>query len=553
MSNQDSLMETVKKLKNHPEKIQTAIGIILLFATGWLYISCIEPHILGLLFDDTIYVTLSKSLVSGQGYKALYMVTQPTQTLYPFLYPLTLSAGWLIWPDFPGNIDKFMGITVAFSLASLTLFYHYLRYYKKLPFGLTCLILIFLASNSFYLYYSIMTMTEIPYLFFSILTLYYAEKKLEKITLKSLVITILFSALSFHTRVVGVALIGGIFIWLLLRKQWKYAFIYGFGTAFLTVIPWIAWTSLHRPPAVTELNYPLVYEYGSYASAFLLNLFSDQFFLSSLINNGVAGFFHSIKLYFLPIGGLWATWVVGIIFGLFAITQGVQSIRRKEYSPSALYLTLYIGAIILWRYDDQMHRFIVVILPWLWYYALKPFASIAWGSPFKKRILIICFSLFLCFEGLILTSGFLTFKTLKDHLMDSTGARKWSEYEATFNYLKTKTPSESVVGTHWGPLFYLYTHRVTFNTSYWSLKREHGKRLYTPEAIKLLYKSVRHYGVNYMVLEFDSEGYKTRNGFPPVPQRIIEAFPESFSLVYHSPKNQIHVYRVAQEKNPGKQ
>ncbi len=531
-------------LEKYQKKVITLLGILVLVGAGLLYISCITPHSLGVLFDDTIYTVLAKSLAKGEGYKALYMVTQPTQTLYPFLYPLILSVGWLVFPHFPENIGLFMGITAAFSVFSLALFYAYLRKNKRFPMVLSFFVITFIAVNSFYLQYSVSVMTEIPYLFFSLLCLYYAERHRKEMTLKTVIFCVLLSALAFHVRMVGVALIGAIFLWLLVRKQWKFALIYVVGTACLTVIPWVGWTVLHRPPAVTDLNYPLVYEYGSYGSHFLLNLFSDKLFFQSLLVDGVGGFFRALKLYFSPFGGGWATWLVAVVFCLSLFWQGVQGVRNKNYSPSALYLVLYLMALILWRYDDQMHRFIVVILPWLWYYALRPFAFVQWDSKLKKGLLALCLVSFMGFEVVVAAGGYLTFKSLQQGAMDPVGVRKWSEYEALFEYLKRETPQESVIGTHWGPLFYLHTGRLTFNTTYWSLQKERGEYASTPESIAKLYKSARHYGVDYFVVEGDADTRYSQVDLPAAPHQIVETFSDEMQRVYSSPEGQLRLYKV---------
>jgi hypothetical protein len=63
--------------------------------------------LVGVFYDDGIYLSLAKALAEGHGYHLLYLPGTPAAVHYPFLYPLFLAALWKLAPLFPGNVAVF--------------------------------------------------------------------------------------------------------------------------------------------------------------------------------------------------------------------------------------------------------------------------------------------------------------------------------------------------------------------------------------------------------------------------------------------------------------
>lgn len=63
--------------------------------------------LVGVFYDDGIYLALARSLAEGHGYRLLYLPGAPAAVHYPFLYPLFLAALWKLAPAFPGNVALF--------------------------------------------------------------------------------------------------------------------------------------------------------------------------------------------------------------------------------------------------------------------------------------------------------------------------------------------------------------------------------------------------------------------------------------------------------------
>ena len=108
--------------------------------------------------------------------------------------------------------------------------------------AVTWVVLGMVLFNAHVLRYSTIMMSEVPFLFVSVLTLYGLMKwqKSEKGSRRYwllLAAVIVLSVWSYHIRTAGIALIGGIVWYLLMQRQWRQAVIYGGGFGLLS-LPW---------------------------------------------------------------------------------------------------------------------------------------------------------------------------------------------------------------------------------------------------------------------------------------------------------------------------
>jgi hypothetical protein len=83
--------------------------------------------LVGVFYDDGIYLALARSLAEGHGYRLLYLPGAPAAVHYPFLYPLFLAALWKLDPSFPANVALFQGANAVLLGAFAALLVLYLR------------------------------------------------------------------------------------------------------------------------------------------------------------------------------------------------------------------------------------------------------------------------------------------------------------------------------------------------------------------------------------------------------------------------------------------
>jgi hypothetical protein len=442
----EPLSQTTSEVDQRPSFLQKISGkvyllllLILLVIIGAYYVGAIDRECLGFTHDDGVYAVAGKSLAMGKGFKLLHVVGEPAQIKYPFGYPLILALVWLIQPQFPQNLPAMAYITIAFTLASCWLIFVWLKQCQKFPGWLALSITAIIPSNFFFLYFFGAIMSEAPYLFFSLWVLWLihqASLKEKPLSGKTLITLIALSSLSFLTRVLGVALMGAVGVWLLLNRQWKNALTYAIGCLFTGILPWVLWIKLNTP-TINPFNYPLVNAYSNYGLEFFHNLTTANYAnslgiaLFSLINKMqevmIPVLPNLLKIYpalaknpdIVNITSMGALTLSYLMFGYFLL-QGISALRKswvkgqfqaQTFSVPGLYLFFYLLIITLWNYEDQMSRFLTPVLPLLWFYFFKPFSrylpelGYKLATPRWKVVLASAFTVLICVLALCHIEG----------------------------------------------------------------------------------------------------------------------------------------------------
>ena len=163
----------------------------------------------GVYLDDGIYVSTAKSIASDQGYRLINLPGAPCQTKYPPLYPLILAGLWKIWPDFPSNLLAMQWVTLFMAAMSVGLSYYYVSVYGYATREIALLAGLLTVTSHYFLYYSTLTLSEMPFAFFLCLALLAFERFVgnasDRAYNKILLAVIL--TLPFLTRSIGIVLI----------------------------------------------------------------------------------------------------------------------------------------------------------------------------------------------------------------------------------------------------------------------------------------------------------------------------------------------------------
>lgn len=548
---------------------QWITGICLLVLTGlsaYVYAPCMDSQLAGFLHDDGVYLMSGQMLANGKGFilPNLADSTFPAEIKYPIVYPLILSLGWKLDPSFPQNLPLMHWLTSLFGILTLPLLYLYLRQIKSLDRWNSGLITFLTGSSFFYIFYTTSIMSEAPYFFLSLLTLFLAEKWLPSSMLKSirpwqLGLLVLLSVLVFHTRTVGVTLIGAISLWLFIYKQWRNLLFYSISALLTSVLPWLLWVKLHAPK-VTDLNYPIAFLYGGYGVEFGIHA-PNQFFhyIEALFSQGFYPLMENTLQTLFPalpylLGSVWPNTVLLLLCiytvnGLLLLPL-IRSIREKHWSISGLYVSCYLTLIALWLYPNQAARFLMVIQPWLWLALFKMRIDFKRPSLLKNVIfekIAITLSLFI----LTIWPAFQGYQLLKHmrqnhQVTPSPGyASLAKDYQEVFNYIQKNTPKTARIASVWDPLFYLYTKRKTFPIFSAALQPDQDGRI-AKSAFTRLDKSLIHYQVDYVVDEPFMISQQVVEATNPVVSGLRHFYPDSFELVFETTSKKIKVYHRKQ-------
>ncbi len=560
-------------------KIYALLGLILVVVIGAYYVGAIDGDCMGFTHDDGVYAIAGKSLAQGKGFKLLHVIGEPGEIKYPFIYPLILAVVWLFNPHYPQNLPTMLYVTIAFTLAACWLIFAWLKQCEKFPGWLALAVTAIIPANFFFIYFFSSIMSEAPYLFLTMLTLWIfhqASQKEKPLTRKTILILTLLSALSFLTRVLGLSLMAAIGTWLLLNRQWKNALIYGIGSLLLGVLPWALWVKLNTP-AITVFNFSLVNAYSNYGLEFFQNFTTGNYFhgvgiaVFSLINKMQEVMFpvlpNFLKIYphfkkdldfvqFISLGTLTTAY---LLFGYYVL-QVISTLMRtwkngqfqvQRYTVPGLYLFYYILIITFWNYEDQMARFLTPVLPLLWLYFFKPMASLLpdFGRKLQcarwKTVLASLVTVLFCTTALWAISGAynVIYTSRHQHWVES-GKYKWmwNEYKGVFSWINKNLPKDAKLAVASDVVFYLYTERPTFYTFYASLRRKNGH--FTKDSIPLLMQSLDHYGVNYLVAEPHMQARTILAPVNKVARDLLKQYPKRFKHIYASERTAINIYKI---------
>jgi hypothetical protein len=100
MPHGSALAAVVERVERHAAPLAALLTLVAGIAT-------MTPAIVGVFFDDAVYLLVAKALAAGDGFVYPQLPGAPPAIHYPPLFPLLLSVVWRISPDFPANVVLF--------------------------------------------------------------------------------------------------------------------------------------------------------------------------------------------------------------------------------------------------------------------------------------------------------------------------------------------------------------------------------------------------------------------------------------------------------------
>jgi 4-amino-4-deoxy-L-arabinose transferase-like glycosyltransferase len=325
--------------------------------------------------DNATYVNLAQSILTpGVGYSTTYSPGPPVpQTMYPFGFPLLIAP---VIALFGASVLALKFLLVLFSLG--TVFIFALLAERLTGPVLRAALILALAVNPVLVEYSHWILAELPFLFFSLLTLYLLVRS-EEAGRRSQAFFwagILCLAFTVHIRSIGVGFAVAGFVYYALRRSWKRLALFTV-TVSLLLAPWMIRNRMVSPAENSYggwllLKNPYSPEQGRIGFADLprrvltnLKIYTlgqmDRVVLSPplLPQGGAAGVSIAFSLL--------------VLVGLFA-----DLVRRRRFLD--VYILVYLGVVLLWPEVWSDVRFIMPLIPFFLVYA-----GDAVGLPFELR------------------------------------------------------------------------------------------------------------------------------------------------------------------------
>ncbi len=444
-------MESEKKSKS----LLSRIAYPLLIGIGFLFIyQYIFDEKLNLGGDNAGYYVLGKALSEGQGYTNIHMPDNPPHNHFPPGYPAFLS----VFMKFTNSINFLKILNGVLLLSSSLLLFSLLKKFTENT-KMAFVGAILLLFNFHLLSYSTIMMSEIPYLFFSLLIIRFFIDSLNQENIfknPQFYLVVFISSYAYHIRTAGLALVGGIILYLLFRKKFKYLIAYALGFIALG-LPWFfRGQSIGGNKYISQLFMinPYRPEYGPMAIGDFFTRFYENFvrYLSKEVPNALLPF---IEVDYKADAEL-SQIIVGLIM-LAIIIFGI--IKLPKYRDLIIwYLVGTFGILLLWPQVWFGIRFILPLVPFLLF-------LLVFGSyKILEYLFITKLKVKSSLSPLIMLSAILLFIPQLQKLNASAAGTmqpKYLNYFQLASYTDKVLPKDAVVCCRKPTLYYLYGNRKT--------------------------------------------------------------------------------------------
>ncbi|WP_321288193.1 hypothetical protein [uncultured Sunxiuqinia sp.] len=464
--------------------------------------------------DNAAYYILGNAIESGQGFTNIHTKEKVAHNHFPPGYPAVIAAVSTIFTNDILFIKKVNGFFLLASIGLLFLILYELSGSIHVAF-ITSLISLL---NYHLLSYSVIMMSEIPFLFFSLLSIWLVTKlNLNKVFYKNplfplLLVTI---AITYYIRSTGLALVIGIVAYLAFKKKWAYIATL-IGSFFLAIFPWYLRNKelggnayvkqlIRKNPYRPELGQM---EFGDWFTRFWHNL---ERYITREVPSGTFNFIPNAN-YKEAISS--TEWVIGLaivaimLFGLFR--------TKKYFNLIFFYLASYFGILLLWPEVWYGVRFMLPLIPlftFLFIHGIIELLTLTAQRILKlKKPQVVQIAVVILV--LISSSSYASKAVdLLEKKAESTYPDKYKNYFELAEWIKANAPDSAVTCCRKGQLFFLFSNKYV--TGY-------KNTLDTEEQIEYL----KSKGTDYVIL--DQLGYSSTGRYL-LP--AIKKYPLKFRVI----------------------
>jgi hypothetical protein len=514
----------------------------------------------GAWHDDSMYFSSAKALAEGRRYIMPSFPGTPPQTKIPVLYPWLLSWIWRWNPSFPANLVPALRITALFGCWSLIAAFQLLRKLKAVGDWPALVIVALCAFQAQFLSLSAAVLTDIPFMALALTAAVTADSAMRRDSRTSSAVTTgILAGLSTLMRVLGFAVVVGIFATAVYRRAYRQATVFFMvATLFLGAVLWLSGFHLLPQQAedqgtTSELGWrqTSVY-YTSYWGSWKASVPSLEAFLDLLKVNlllflaGPVSYFLSplAQATSLPGLTLYAIMTVGILAGI------VRQAHSQEWKPIHFVFLPYSAILLLWNFP-QMWRFLLLFLP-LFYAGLfvegrqmvallaKSFRS---GGPATEKILAGALGL-----GLITLAGVGARNYVngdRQQLLARAAQRDAMAREKmeAYQWLRENTDPTARIVAYEDVSLYLYTGRQAVRPIAFSLMWVYKKdKRILEEDLAHITDTPLHVGARFWLTADDD--FSIESGAALIKQRMAQ-LKSVLPMAFQSRENKVQVYDLS--------
>ncbi|AXG72097.1 MORN repeat protein [Kordia sp. SMS9] len=452
----------IQSIASNQKLHKIAYIFVLVIAFFAIYSSIFDAKV-SLGGDNASYYILGNAIADGEGYTNIHHVEKEAHYHYPPGYPLIISG---VVKFISNDIATIKIVNGFFLLCAILLLFFIVKKLSQndhLAFAVSLISLL----NYHILGYSTIMMSEIPFLFVSLVCIWlflkidFSKPVLKNGTFLAVVICLSFS---FYIRSVALALFASMIAFLFLKKHWYYLFSL-IGGCILLYIPWlIRGMNATGNTYISQLSLKNPYQpelgtigFSDLIDRILLNL---ERYITKEIPSGMAS---TKEIIYSDAAAPFAEWLLGFLL-LAAIAFGIYKLSKFR-TFILLYVLAFFGLLLIWPSVWYGTRFILPLLPILVFLGvfgvmelLKLSCSkIGWSSQKIVPALMI----------VLLASGFIFYGSSsisKLHEKATTDyADTYKNYFAVADWIKKNAEDTSVTAVRKEGLFYLFSKKHVTN------------------------------------------------------------------------------------------
>ena len=352
----------IKSIVSNTKRIRVVYVLLLIVSYVTIY-SAIFDEKVSLVGDNASYYILGNSIANGDGYTNIQHAEKEAHYHYPPGYPVVVAS---VAKVFSNDIITIKILNGAFLLgAILVLFFIVKRLTENdhIAFAVSFITLL----NYHILGYATIMMSEIPFLFFSLLCVLVLLKiDFSKPIFKnwSFFLMLICLSFSFYIRSVAVVLFVSMVCFLCFKKRWKYVFglIGGFIVLYL---PWILRNSNNEGNTYISQLYlknPYQPEQGSIGFSDLIERISIN--LGRYITKEIpSGMLSSNQVLYTDASAPITEWLLGFLL-MLGIGFGIYKLPKFR-TFICLYVLAFFALLMIWPSVWYGIRFLVPLIPLL--------------------------------------------------------------------------------------------------------------------------------------------------------------------------------------------
>lgn len=542
------------------------MGLVVLLLVFLGYVRSLHPAgMFGYFHDDTLYFSSARAIATGQGYIIPSLPGTPRQTKYPIAYSWLLSLVWKLFPNYPVNVMPAIWLTALFGCWLLAAAFQFLRKMVGIGDWAALAIVGIIAYSPHFIFPNISILSDVPFTALALTAILLADSALSPGGPPwKAVLTGCLAGLSVNTRTLGVAVVIGLFLFALMRRESRRGLIFLLAAA--PFVAWAAWPALagvHNHLGTNSSssidpawNQTRLY-YTSYLANWTDSVLNAHVFFEMIKSTGLMLLVAPVQYLLAPLYQPWSPGGMAIYCSLLLIQIAgmVRIVRTQGWKPVYPVFIVYSAILLLWPYP-QMYRFLLLFVPLFfaaYYVELKWLVgaiteNLKSNLPPSKKIPAIGLSAALLATGMIAVRN--NTHTARVELHDRIDRRSsiLAEKLQAYEWIRQHTDANTKIVAFEDVMLYLYTGRqamrpISFLPS--CCVSDESSILQTD--LSRILDVPKHIHAAYWLMSddyFDDEG-----SIPPIHARIIELQSE-LPLVFRSSEGHVQIYDLSKINPP---